>query len=54
MSDPMDYELLRHVFVEECNEGLDSIAASLITLEAEVEISSARGRSTRTCWVCGW
>jgi two-component system chemotaxis sensor kinase CheA len=42
MSAPLDFEHLRHVFVDECNEGLDSIAESLIALEADPTHPDAR------------
>ena len=42
MSAPFDFEHLRHVFVEECNEGLDSIAESLIALESDPSHPDAR------------
>ena len=42
MSEPLDFEHLRHVFVDECNEGLDSIAESLIALEADPTHPDAR------------
>ena len=42
MSQPFDVGQLRHVFLEECEEGLDSIAQSLIALEADPTHRDAR------------
>jgi two-component system chemotaxis sensor kinase CheA len=42
MTAPLEFEHLRHVFVDECNEGLDSIAESLIALEADPTHPDAR------------
>jgi two-component system chemotaxis sensor kinase CheA len=42
MSHPFDVGQLRHVFLEECDEGLDSIAQSLIALEADPTHRDAR------------
>jgi two-component system chemotaxis sensor kinase CheA len=42
MSAPLDFDHLRHVFVDECNEGLDSIAESLIALESDPSHPDAR------------
>jgi len=42
MTQRFDVEQLRHVFLEECDEGLDSIAQSLIALEADPTHPDAR------------
>jgi two-component system chemotaxis sensor kinase CheA len=42
MSQPFDVGQLRHVFLQECDEGLDSIAQSLIALEADPTHPDAR------------
>jgi two-component system chemotaxis sensor kinase CheA len=42
MSAPIDFDQLRHVFVDECYEGLDSVAESLIELETNPSHPDAR------------
>ncbi len=42
MSSPIDFDQLRHVFVDECYEGLDSVAESLIELETNPAHPDAR------------
>src|SRR4051812_19796904 len=42
MTAPIDFDQLRHVFVDECYEGLDSVAESLIELETNPGHPDAR------------
>lgn len=47
MSAPMDLDMLRQVFIDECYEGLDSVAESLIELETNPGHPEARASISR-------
>jgi two-component system chemotaxis sensor kinase CheA len=47
MSAPLDLDMLRQVFIDECYDGLDSVAESLIELETNPDHPEARASISR-------